>query len=136
MQSECLTLGVDHIGLSVTRLADTRNFFVDCLGFRLLGENASYPAAFVTDGHTRITLWQVADPNTAITFDRRRNVGLHHLAFKVASVEHLKVLYERVSSWPGIKMEFAPELSGKGPKVHCMFTEPSGNRVEIAWDPR
>lgn len=136
MDIECLTIGVDHVGLSVTKLKESRDFFVKCLGFRLLGENAGYPACFVTDGHTRITLWQVSNPQAAVAFDRRNNVGLHHLAFKVAAVDHLTALYERISKWPGVAIEFSPELSGKGPKVHFMFAEPSGNRIEIAWDPR
>jgi hypothetical protein len=32
--------------------------------------------------------------------------------------------------------EFAPELSGKGPKIHFMVREPSGIRLEFAYDPR
>jgi hypothetical protein len=33
-------------------------------------------------------------------------------------------------------VEFAPEFSGKGPKVHFMIREPGGNRLEFSWDPR
>jgi hypothetical protein len=33
-------------------------------------------------------------------------------------------------------VEFAPELSGKGPKIHFIVREPSGVRVEFAFDPR
>jgi len=35
-------------------------------------------------------------------------------------------LYESVGSWPGVVVEFAPELSGKGPKIHFIMREPSG----------
>jgi hypothetical protein len=37
----------------------------------------------------------------------------------------LDALYERVTSWPGVVVEFAPELSGKGPKIHFIVSEPT-----------
>ena len=40
------------------------------------------------------------------------------------------------SVWPGVVIEFAPELSGAGPKWHSMIREPGGCRLEFAWDPR
>ena len=43
------TCGVDHVGLSVRDLASTREFFCNCLGWRVVGERPDYPAAFVSD---------------------------------------------------------------------------------------
>lgn len=126
-----LTQGVDHVGLTVANLKQSAAFFTDCLGWRLLGEKPDYPAAFVSDGHTRVTLWQVSD--THVEFDRRRNIGLHHLAIKIGTLADLRAVYQRVAVWPGVVVEFAPELSGKGPKVHCMIREPGGCRIEFAW---
>jgi catechol 2,3-dioxygenase-like lactoylglutathione lyase family enzyme len=80
MTDETSTCGVDHIGLSVRDLESTRKFFCDCLGWRIVGARADYPAVFVSDGHDIVTLWQVESPSKAIPFDRRANVGLHHLA--------------------------------------------------------
>jgi catechol 2,3-dioxygenase-like lactoylglutathione lyase family enzyme len=130
------TCGVDHVGLSVRDLASTRRFFCDCLGWRVVGERADYPAAFVSDGQDVVTLWQVESPCTAIPFDRRANVGLHHLALAVADRAGLEALFRRVSGWPGVVVEFSPELSGAGPKVHFIVREPSGARVEFVFDPR
>jgi catechol 2,3-dioxygenase-like lactoylglutathione lyase family enzyme len=135
-QAPALTSGVDHVGLAVPDLARSRAFFIECLGWRLLGERPQYPAAFVGDGHTRITLWQLADPATCVPFDRRRNVGLHHLALKVAGRELLDALHARVAAWPGVVVEFAPQLSGGGPKRHSMIREPGGCRIEFAWEGR
>lgn len=134
--TQVMTLGVDHVGLTVADLEASFTFFRDCLGWAQVGENAAYPAKFVSDGRTRITLWQVADRADFSPFDRRANVGLHHLAFKVADLDSLHKLHERVAAWPGVGVEFAPELSGKGPKVHSMIYEPGGNRIEFAFDPR
>ena len=130
------TYGVDHVGLSVRDLASTREFFCDCLGWRIVGERPDYPAVFVSDGHGVLTLWQVQSPGDAIPFDRRANVGLHHLALAVIDQASLDTLYKRVSSWPGVVVEFGPEPSGAGPKIHFMVREPSGVRIEFAFDPR
>lgn len=130
-----LTIGVDHVGLTVRQLEATRQFFCDCLGWKVVGGNPSYPAVFVSDGQARVTLWQVQQPDTCTPFDRRRNLGLHHLALKVESLSQLESLHRRVAAWPGVVVEFAPELLGKGPKTHFMIQEPGGVRLEFACDP-
>lgn len=132
---DVLTEGVDHVGLTVADLKRSVAFFTDCLGWRVVGGKPDYPAAFVTDGATRLTLWQVSDPGSFTSFDRRNNVGLHHLALKVATLDNLRALHERVSACDGVVVEFAPELSGAGPKLHCMIREPGGCRIEFAFDP-
>jgi catechol 2,3-dioxygenase-like lactoylglutathione lyase family enzyme len=134
MSDRPLTVGVDHVGLTVGDLAQSKRFFCDCLGWTAVGENPSYPAIFVSDGRTIVTLWQ-ANPGP-IAFDRRRNVGLHHLALRVADLSGLNALHARVAAWPGVSVEFAPELSGKGPKTHFIVREPGGTRIEFVFDPR
>lgn len=135
-QTSPATSGVDHIGLSVRNLDSTSRFFRDCLGWRVVGGRPEYPAIFVSDDHTVVTLWQVESPEHAVAFDRRANVGLHHLALAVADRPRLDALYQRVSQWPGVETEFAPQVSGKGPKIHFIVREPSGVRIEFAYDPR
>ncbi|HVY15021.1 MAG TPA: VOC family protein [Rhodopila sp.] len=130
------TVGVDHVGLSVRNLDGTCRFFCDCLGWSVVGERPDYPAVFVSDGCQLVTLWQVESPERAIAFDRRGNIGLHHLALAVADRAGLDALHERIATWPGVVVEFGPALSGKGPKFHFMVREPSGIRVEFAYDPR
>ncbi|MBS3651745.1 VOC family protein [Pseudaminobacter sp. 19-2017] len=136
MMNAALTSGVDHVGLTVPDLAASQAFFTDCLGWTLLGEKPDYPAAFVSDGVTRVTLWPVKDREGHVPFDRHRNVGLHHLAFRVVDLPTLHAIHERVAKWPGAVVEFAPEPSGTGPKVHCMIREPGGNRIEFAYLPQ
>ncbi len=131
-----LTLGVDHVGLAVSNLEASEDFFTSCLGWRRVGGKPEYPAAFVSDGKSVLTLWQVTEPESCVAFDRHQNVGLHHLALKVADEEALNSLFETVKDWPGVKVEFSPEPSGAGPKIHAMIREPGGLRVEFAYDPR
>jgi catechol 2,3-dioxygenase-like lactoylglutathione lyase family enzyme len=85
-----MTSGVDHVGLTVRDLDQTRRFFCDYLGWQVVGENTAYPAVFVSDGQDRVTLWQVHDREDCVSFDRRRDIGLHHLELKVADVATLE----------------------------------------------
>lgn len=135
MNSSSLTVGIDHLGLTVKDLALTSAFFIDCLGWKKVGEKPEYPAVFVSDGHVVLTLWQLVNKSVAVNFDRKSNVGLHHLALRAASEEAFDTLYDRVSNWPGVKVEFSPELLGKGPKRHMMMYEPGGIRIEFDLNP-
>ena len=94
----------------------------------VVGERPDYPTAFVSDGHGVITLWQVGSPDAAIAFDRRANVGLHHLAIAVVDRAGLDALYQRVSNWPGVVVEFGPQLSDAGPKIQFIIRELNGVR--------
>lgn len=125
------TQGAHHIGLTVPNLPQTRAFFVDVLGFEQVGERPEYPAAFVSDGSTMITLWQAANPESATPFDRKSNVGLHHLALKIPSSNELDALHEALLSAEGVRIEFAPEPLGQGPARHMMCAIPGGIRVEF-----
>jgi lactoylglutathione lyase len=129
------TAGIDHLGLAVSDLESSVHFFVECLGWKIVGENPVYPAKFVSDGLVRLTLWQLDTSDGYEAFDRHKNVGLHHLALKVTSLEALEAIHARVSAWPGVKVEFAPEPAYQGPRVHCMVYEPSGFRLEFIYTP-
>jgi catechol 2,3-dioxygenase-like lactoylglutathione lyase family enzyme len=131
-----MTTGVDHVGLTVFDLAASTRFFTECLGWTVFGQNAAYPAAFVTDGAAKVTLWQVSDVGAFNGFDRKNTVGLHHLALKVPDRAGLDAVFERVAAYPGVIVEFAPELSGTGPRWHAMVVEPGGTRMEFSFDPR
>jgi len=135
IKQEALTAGVNHVGLSVLYLDKSTKFFTDTLGWKLSGQDPDYPASFLTDGEMFLTLWQVSDPESAVKFDRKNNVGLHHLAISVASFDKLDVIYEKVKQVDGVVIEFAPELAYGGPTKHMMIREPSGNRLEFAHNP-
>ena len=129
------TLGIDHLGLTVRNLEKSAAFFVDCLGWREVGGKADYPSTFISDGTSVLTLWQV-QADEPIAFDRKSNLGLHHVAFKIATEANLNALFEKVRNWPEITIECQPEFSGAGPKVHFFVCEPGGLRLEFAYDPR
>lgn len=126
------TQGIHHVGLAVKDLSVTAEFFIDTLNFEKVDERPDYPAIFVSDGTVLVTLWQVSDPESATPFDRKSNIGLHHLAFRLNSFEELDVMYEKLKARSDVEIEFAPELIGKGPAKHMIFREPGGIRLELS----
>jgi len=130
-----LTRGLSHVGLTVSDLDASVAFFTDTLDWRLVGGFPDYPSKFVTDGEIFLTLWQATDPEKAIPFNRKTNVGLHHLALTVISREALDTLHARFLDVEDVVIEFSPEPNRGGPTIHMMIREPSGNRIEFAYNP-
>jgi catechol 2,3-dioxygenase-like lactoylglutathione lyase family enzyme len=128
--TNAMTNGVHHIGLTVPNLENTRTFFLETLGYEQVGEVPDYPAVFLSDGNIMITLWEATDPASAVPFDRKNVIGLHHLALTVAT-ESLDPLYERLQGTTDVDIEFAPEPLGDMPVRHMMCNIPGGIRVEF-----
>ena len=108
------TRGLNHLGLAVLSLEKTAAFFVDVLGWTESGRDDTYPRTAVSDGAIRLTLWEVNQKDDVVGFDRRKNVGLHHLALEVASEQELHSIFRKLESHPDVEIEFEPELVGKG----------------------
>jgi catechol 2,3-dioxygenase-like lactoylglutathione lyase family enzyme len=81
-----VTHGVQHIGLAVSNLEASAAFFTGLLGWQEVKRREDYPAIFVKDGAITLTLWktQTEEP---VQFNRKNNVGLHHLALRVETKE-------------------------------------------------
>jgi len=126
-----LTNGPHHIGLTVSKLEQTAAFFTEILGWNEVKRNEEYPAIFVSDGHIMLTLWAVKEA-PEVSFNRKSNVGLHHLALQVSSEAALAQIYQRLTD-NQIEIEFSPEPLNNGPTKHMMCLEPSGIRVEFIW---
>lgn len=135
-ENTVMTTGLNHLGLTVKNLQASTDFFIKTLGWRKAGGYPDYPSVFVTDGELFLTLWQTKNTNLVVPFDRENNVGLHHLALSVASEGMLHELHRRFKTVPNLVIEFSPELNGKGPTIHMMIREPSGNRIEFAYTPK
>jgi catechol 2,3-dioxygenase-like lactoylglutathione lyase family enzyme len=130
MPDTALTAGAHQIGITVLDIGATRAFFVDALGFDEVGGRPEYPSVFVSDGTLMITIWQATDPAAAIAFDRKSNIGLHHLALKVAP-DALDGVHDKVVAASGVQVEFAPEPVGAAGARHMMCTIPGGVRIEF-----
>jgi len=126
-----ITEGVHHIGLTVSKLEESAAFFTSLLGWQEVRRNNDYPAIFVSDGRTMVTLWKNKQ-NPASPFNKDSSIGLHHVAFVVESENALNNVHERLKQY-GVQIEFSPELLRQGPAKHMMCYEPSGIRVEFIW---
>ncbi len=126
-----ITRGAHHIGLTVPDLEATRRFFLDTLGFEQVGEVPDYPAVFVKDTDTMITLWQAQNPAAATPFDRKNVIGLHHLALRVENHSALEDLHASLREADDVDIEFAPEPLGESGIRHMMTSIPGGIRVEF-----
>lgn len=128
-----LTCGVHHIGLTVPDLDQARAFFCDVLGFDEVGGVPAYPSIFVSDGAILLTLWRAADPLTARAFDRRTNIGLHHLSLAVANDAALDAVWEKVRVYPEVIVDSAPGPIRPGSATrHFLVFIPGGIRLEFA----
>ncbi len=128
---QTFTKGAHHIGLTVPDIIQTRDFFINTLNFKQIGEKPDYPAVFVSDGTIMITLWQTTNPDKATTFDRKNNVGLHHLALRVNTETLLMSLHKRLDKAENVEIEFKPEQLGIGTTTHMMCIIPGGIRLEL-----
>ena len=125
------TQGLHHLGLTVSRLEETADFFIRILDWTEVRRDENYPAIFVSDGKIMLTLWQ-AQTGKPRAFDKNSQIGLHHLALQVVSEQQLEAVYQRLCE-AGVPIEFAPELLREGPMKHMMCYEPGGIRVEFIW---
>ncbi|WP_025901662.1 VOC family protein [Tatumella sp. UCD-D_suzukii] len=124
-----LTTGVHHIGLTVSNPEESAEFFTRLLGWEVVKRLDDYPAIFVKDKQIMITLWKT-QTEAPVNFNRKTNIGLHHLALKVNSREELLRVYARLKE-NNIEIEFEPTLCGEGPSMHMMCYEPGGIRIEF-----
>ncbi len=51
-----ITKGIHHIGLTVSKLEESANFFTSLLGWKEVRRNEEYPAIYVSDGNIMVTL--------------------------------------------------------------------------------
>ena len=127
------TRGVHHVGITVPDLGEAQRFFCEALGWESVGGSPAYPAVFISDGYTMVTVWRAADPSTANAVDRHSNIGLHHLALGVADEMALDTVFDRVRSHPGVTIEFAPMPIREGSTTrHFIYAMPGGVRIEFA----
>jgi catechol 2,3-dioxygenase-like lactoylglutathione lyase family enzyme len=122
------TNGAHHVGLTIPNLDEARAFFIDVLGFKQVGEVPDYPAAFLSDESIMITLWQAENPETAVPFDRRANIGLHHLALSVTDISSLAT---ELAARHDVDIEFEPEGLGDSGIEHMMCRIPGNIRLEF-----
>lgn len=83
---------IDHVGVAVTSIDDALALYRDALGMPLVHRETvteqGVDAALLDVGDGHIELLQPLGPDTAVgRFLTRRGAGLHHVAYRVSSIE-------------------------------------------------
>lgn len=84
------TGAVNHVALTVTNMARSRDFYQDLLGFEFIMEYG--PKYLLSNGELILGLNPAPDPEQAIPNDRftESRVGLDHISFNVESLEAME----------------------------------------------
>jgi catechol-2,3-dioxygenase len=124
------TLQTGHVGLNVSDIKRSRQFYQQIFGFEatLESREADKLFVFLSQGDRLVlTLWQ----QSGGTFATDRP-GLHHLSFQVGSVEQVREVEERLRS-AGAKIYhdgIVPHAEGWA-SGGIYFDDPDGIRLEV-----
>jgi catechol-2,3-dioxygenase len=119
-----------HIGLNVSDITRSKQFYQQVFGFEVLGESQEVGRQFVflgQDGTPILTLWQQSEGRFATD-----HVGLHHLAFQADTIEAVRAFEERLGAlgtaflYDGVVSHAEGADSGG-----VYFEDPDGIRLEI-----
>jgi lactoylglutathione lyase len=132
--SDVLTsLRTGHVGLNVTDLDRSRDFYQRVFGLQVTVESTpdvepGHRHAFLArDGQLILTLWQQA----AEEF-RKGAAGLHHLSFQVDTIEEVRAAEQTLREL-GAAFQYegvVPHREGAD-SGGIFFTDPDGTRLEI-----
>ena len=124
------TLKTGHVGLNVTDLDRSTDFYSTVLGLQVQaqGEEPERRWAFLgRDGQLLVTLWQQSQGR----FPTERP-GLHHLSFQVESIQEVQAVEARLRdrsaqfAYDGVVPHGEGAASGG-----IYFTDPDGIRLEV-----
>lgn len=123
-------LETGHVGLNVSDLPRSIDFYREALGLELLRESHTLGREYAFLGRASkliLTLWQ----QSAGQFDTHRP-GLHHLSFQVASMEQVRAAEHRLRALrvPLLYDGIVPHAEGTA-SGGIFFADPDGIRLEI-----
>ena len=70
-------------------------------------------------------------PSAVKPFGKNNNVGLHHLAIRVADPDTLEKGYLKPAAAENVDIEFVPEPLRNGPATHTIRYEAGGIDIEF-----
>lgn len=123
-------LAPGHVGLNVTDLERSVDFYRRALGFEQLGASTEGEHRFAFlgfDGALRLTLWQQSDGEFSA-----KTPGLHHLSFQVDTIEQVLAV-EAVLKELGVTFAHDGVVAhGEGAASGgIFFSDPDGIRLEV-----
>jgi catechol-2,3-dioxygenase len=123
--------GIGHVLLRVTDEEASKRFYCDVLGFRVAEQDPEHGGVFMTlgDGFHAIDLTQHPAPQSAVQPERGQ-LGLVHIAFKVASYAALRDAYTHLLDH-GVAIQRAVDHVCQR---SVYFIDPDGNGLEIYYE--
>ncbi|MFI2608018.1 VOC family protein [Kitasatospora sp. NPDC018619] len=124
------TLQTGHVGLNVTDLARSIDFYRAVFGLDVTAEGTDPERRYALlgrDGRLVVTLWEQSTGSFATT-----GPGLHHLSFEVESLDEVRATEQLLR---GLGAGFAydgvvPHSEGSA-SGGIFFTDPDGIRLEV-----
>jgi len=113
---------LDHIGLDVSDLQQSIDFYHQWFGLQLIDRWDSPRQAFVGNGEVALGLMEVED------YDFQRYT-MAHIAFSISSAE-FSMFVERVKT-AGLDIVAGPKPQRGGETI--LFRDPSGNIIEVCY---
>src|SRR5215475_448985 len=123
--------GIGHVLLRVADEEASKRFYCDVLGFRVAEQDPDHGGVFMTlgDGFHAIDLTQHRAPQSAAQPERGQ-LGLVHIAFKVASYAALREAYTHLLD-RGVMIQRAIDHVCQR---SVYFNDPDGNGLEIYYE--
>lgn len=114
---------IDHIGIVVKDLEEGKKHFTEGLGFKMeseeISEEFNCKIAFFPCGEVMLELVEPIGPGPAKDFLNKCGGGIHHICYRVESIDKTMKMVERKF----ILKDKKPRLGAGGSKV--FFLEPS-----------
>jgi catechol 2,3-dioxygenase-like lactoylglutathione lyase family enzyme len=128
-------VGLAHVNLNVTDLHEAERFYVEVLGFQVVGKYAGTIAWLnlgqyhpdIPHAFHDLALYQV--PHAAAE-DRRRRVGMNHLALRLAHPQDVDAAVD-VLRMHGVTILKGPLTHKEDQDRYVYFEDPFGNMIEL-----
>jgi catechol 2,3-dioxygenase len=123
--------GIGHVLLRVADEEASKRFYRDVLGFRVAEQDPEHGGVFMTlgEGFHVLDITQHGSPQSAER-PHRGQLGLVHIAFKVASYAALREAYTHLLA-NGVEIQRALDHVCQR---SVYFTDPDGNGLEIYYE--
>ncbi|WP_326828837.1 VOC family protein [Streptosporangium sp. NBC_01810] len=125
-----MTFQTGHVGLNVSDLDRSTDFYSKIFGFEVLAESGEADRRYTflgRDGELVLTLWQQSDGRFATGLP-----GLHHLSFQVPDIETVRRAEEAIRAVGATIHHDGVVAHGEGASSGGVFFEdPDGIRLEI-----
>jgi catechol 2,3-dioxygenase len=123
--------GIGHVLLRVADEEASKRFYRDVLGFHIAEQDPEHGGVFMTlgDGFHTIDITQHPAPAEA-TRPQRGQMGLVHVAFKVASYAALREAYTHLLEHDVAIQRAVDHVCQRS----VYFTDPDGNGLEIYYE--